>query len=99
MNRWILVAGMWVLSSEVQDSAERAANWISYSPRSVPSAAVTEGKLSFDGRATAGDFTGATRTVRGEMTGGNDLREVRGWVEAPVVTLLTGNGKRDTDLN
>jgi hypothetical protein len=33
------------------------------------------------------------------MTGGNDLRELRGWVEAPVVTLLTGNGKRDTDLN
>jgi polyisoprenoid-binding protein YceI len=54
--------------------------------------------LSFDGRATAGAFTGTTTTVMGEMTGGG-LSDVRGWVEAPVNTLKTGNDRRDRDLN
>ncbi len=66
--------------------------------REVPNGMVREGTLSFDARATAGDFTGNTRTVSGEMTGG-ELSAVRGWVEAPVKTLVTGNGKRDKDLN
>ncbi|HEU5169645.1 MAG TPA: YceI family protein [Gemmatimonadales bacterium] len=66
--------------------------------REVPSATLREGTLSFDARATAGDFTGSTSTLRGEMTGGA-LPAVRGWVEAPVKTLVTGNGKRDRDLN
>ncbi len=64
----------------------------------VPAGVVREGTLSFDARATAGDFTGTTRTVTGEMTGG-ELASVRGWVEAPAKTLVTGNGKRDRDLN
>jgi polyisoprenoid-binding protein YceI len=58
-----------------------------------------EGVLSFDGRATMGDFVGTTSTVSGRMTGGSDLSAVRGWVEAPVNTLKTGNGRRDRDLN
>ena len=58
-----------------------------------------EGMLSFDGRATMGDFTGTTSTVSGQVTGGSDLSAVRGWVEAPVNTLKTGNGRRDRDLN
>ena len=65
----------------------------------IPSGPIREGTLSFDGHATAGDFTGTTTTVSGEMTGGVDLASVRGWVEAPVITLVTGNGKRDKDLN
>jgi polyisoprenoid-binding protein YceI len=60
---------------------------------------VASGELSFDGHATVGDFTGTTRTVRGEVTGGERLESVRGWVEAPVKSLQTGNGKRDRDLN
>ncbi len=67
--------------------------------RAIPDGAVQEGTLSFEGRATAGDFTGTTTTVTGEMTGGNALSEVRGWVEAPVNTLKTGNNRRDRDLN
>jgi len=55
--------------------------------------------LSFDGKATAGDFTATTTTVSGEMSGGASLAEVRGWVEAPVNTLTSGNGRRDRDLN
>ena len=58
-----------------------------------------QGVLSFDGNATMGDFTGTTSTVSGQMTGGSDLSAVRGWVEAPVNTLVTGNGRRDRDLN
>ncbi|MGE0353700.1 MAG: YceI family protein [Gemmatimonadales bacterium] len=64
----------------------------------VPSR-VAEGTLSFDARATAGDFTGTTSTVTGGMTGGATLAEVRGCVQAPVNTLVTGNGRRDRDLN
>lgn len=65
----------------------------------VPAGTVLEGTLSFDGRATAGPFTGSTTTVTGEMTGGGGLADVRGWVEAPVNTLKTGNNRRDRDLN
>lgn len=67
--------------------------------QAVPNGTVAEGTLSFDGKATAGDFTGVTHTVSGSMTGGPALADVRGFVEAPVNTLVTGNGKRDKDLN
>ncbi len=67
--------------------------------RAVPAGTVTQGHLSFDGRASVGDFTGTTTTVSGEMTGGPELDAVRGWVEAPVATLKTGNDRRDRDLN
>jgi len=65
----------------------------------VPNGTVTAGALSFDGKATAGDFTGTTNSVTGSMTGGATLTDVRGFVEAPVNSLVTGNGKRDKDLN
>ena len=68
-------------------------------PRPIPDGTVREGTLSFEGRATTGAFTGTTTTVSGEMSGGGSLAEVRGWVEAPVSTLVTGNGHRDKDLN
>jgi polyisoprenoid-binding protein YceI len=67
-------------------------------PRPFPDGAVREGTLSFDGRATTGAFTGTTTTVRGEIRGGGSLLEVRGWVDAPVSTLVTGNHRRDKDL-
>lgn len=63
-----------------------------------PVAEIRRGTLSFDGKSTLGDFTGTTTTVRGQMRGGGTLAEVRGWVEAPVNTLKTGNGRRDRDL-
>jgi polyisoprenoid-binding protein YceI len=65
----------------------------------IPAGTVREGTLSFDGRATAGAFTGTTTTVTGEMTGGNGLSQIRGWVEVPVNSLKTGNDRRDRDLN
>lgn len=64
-----------------------------------PSSPVRKGSLAFDARASLGDFSGTTDSVRGEMTGGATLAEVRGWVEAPVASLRTGNGRRDRDLN
>jgi polyisoprenoid-binding protein YceI len=76
-----------------------AADLSAQMPRPIPDGAVREGTLSFNGRATTGAFTGTTTTVRGEMRGGRSLSEVRGWVEAPVSTLVTGNGHRDKDLN
>ena len=60
---------------------------------------VISGTLRFDGHATVGDFVGKTTSVTGEMTGGPDLNRVRGWVQAPVKTLVTGNSRRDRDLN
>jgi polyisoprenoid-binding protein YceI len=67
--------------------------------RPIPDGRVTSGTLSFDGRATVGDFVGTSNTVSGQLTGAPDLMGVRGWVEAPVKTLKTGDGKRDKDLN
>jgi polyisoprenoid-binding protein YceI len=64
----------------------------------VPSGRVKSGTLSFDGHGTPGDFIGRTSTVSGQMTGGSGLAAVRGWVEAPVQTLVTGNDRRDRDL-
>lgn len=65
----------------------------------VPSGQVQGGTLTFDGHATAGDFVGSTSTVMGEVTGADSLRAVRGWVEAPVKSLITSNDHRDRDLN
>jgi polyisoprenoid-binding protein YceI len=67
--------------------------------RPIPNGRLVSGTLSFDGHATAGDFTGTTTTVSGQVVGAPELTGVRGWVEAPVQTLKTGNGKRDRDLN
>jgi polyisoprenoid-binding protein YceI len=83
----LLAASSWILVGDAQ------------AQRPIPSGPIREGTLSFDGHATTGDFTGTTTTVTGEMTGGAELAAVRGWVEAPVQTLVTGNGKRDRDLN
>jgi polyisoprenoid-binding protein YceI len=68
-------------------------------PAPVPGAHVRSGTLSFDGHATAGDFVGKTDSVSGRMSGGADISAVRGWVQAPVRTLLTGDRRRDKDLN
>jgi polyisoprenoid-binding protein YceI len=65
----------------------------------IPDGQVTSGMLSFDGHATMGDFTGTTRTVTGQLTGAPNIGSVRGWVEAPVQSLKTGDRKRDKDLN
>jgi len=83
----LLAASSWIVSGDAQ------------AQRPIPSGPIREGTLSFDGHATTGDFTGTTTTVTGEMTGGAELASVRGWVEAPVQSLVTGNGKRDRDLN
>jgi polyisoprenoid-binding protein YceI len=64
----------------------------------IADAPLKGGTLSFDGRATLGDFVGTTDSVRGEMRGGGTLADVRGWVEANVASLRTGNGKRDKDM-
>jgi CheY-like chemotaxis protein/polyisoprenoid-binding protein YceI len=72
---------------------------LSAQERPVPSGRVHSGTLSFEGRATVGNFVGITKAVSGQITGGADISAVRGWVEAPVRTLTTGNGKRDKDLN
>ena len=65
----------------------------------LPNGSVREGALAFDGHATAGDFTGRTAEVTGQLQGAATLAEVSGWVEAPVRSLVTGNDKRDRDLN
>ena len=68
-------------------------------PQGIPAGRVVSGTLSFDGHATAGDFTGSTTSVIGQSTAASDVTGLKGWVEAPVRTLKTGNGKRDKDLN
>ena len=66
--------------------------------RVISPANIVRGTLSFDAKATLGAFSGTTSTVTGSMTGGSDVRDVRGQVEAAVNTLKTGNGLRDKDM-
>jgi polyisoprenoid-binding protein YceI len=70
-----------------------------WAQRAIPDATLQSGTLSFDAKATAGDFVGTTSTVSGALRGGPSVDSVTGWVEAPVATLVTGNGRRDRDLN
>jgi len=72
---------------------------LAQAPAPIPAGRVSSGTLAFDGHATVGDFVGTTDSVSGAMSGGAELGAVRGWVEAPVRTLKTGDGKRDKDLN
>jgi len=64
----------------------------------APNAVLRSGTLSFTGHSTVGDFVGMTTAVTGGVTGNAELANARGWVEAPVATLSTGNGLRDRDL-
>jgi polyisoprenoid-binding protein YceI len=64
----------------------------------VPAGELVQGEVRFDARATLGGFVGRSTRLRGEMTGGADLRDVRGWVELEAASLETGNGLRDRDL-
>lgn len=68
-------------------------------PAPIPPGRVIAGTLSFDGHATVGDFVGKTDSVSGVITGGASLAATKGWVESPVRTLKTGDGRRDKDLN
>jgi len=98
MWKWMAVAALRSIAavSSVEGQSE-----LSSAPaqRQILNAVVAAGRLSFDGRANVGDFTGTTTAVSGELIGGEDITLVRGWVEAPVQTIVTGNGKRDRDLN
>jgi len=64
----------------------------------APNAVLRSGTLSFTGHSTVGDFVGTTTAVTGGVTGNAELANARGWVEATVTTLSTGNRLRDRDL-
>ena len=66
--------------------------------RPIADAVLESGTLSFVGHATVGDFVGVTTNVTGAIVGGRDYSVTRGWIEAPVRTLVTGNDHRDRDL-
>lgn len=71
---------------------------IALSAQTVPPGTLKSGSLAFDAHATLGAFTGTTATLTGAITGAPDLGGVRGWVEAPSASLVTGNGHRDHDM-
>jgi polyisoprenoid-binding protein YceI len=56
------------------------------------------GTVSFTGHSTLGTFVGTTSVLNGAVTRDTTLESARGWVEAPVATLVTGNDRRDRDL-
>jgi polyisoprenoid-binding protein YceI len=63
---------------------------------SAVASGLLSGTLSFVGHSTVGDFVGSTSQVSGLVVG--DASGARGWIEAPVATLDTHNGRRDRDL-
>jgi polyisoprenoid-binding protein YceI len=73
-------------------------SFISFELWPAPNAVLRSGTLSFTGHSTVGDFVGTTTAVTGGVTGNAELSNARGWVEAPIATLSTGNGLRDRDL-
>jgi polyisoprenoid-binding protein YceI len=64
----------------------------------APDAVLRTATLSFTGHSTLGDFVGTTTVVTGGVTGNPELANARGWVEAAVTTVSTGNSLRDRDL-
>lgn len=70
----------------------------SLSAQAIHDAQLLKGTLAFDGSATLGAFTGTTTTMKGQLVGAAALAAVSGWVEAPIHSLVTGNGKRDRDM-
>ena len=94
----LLICG-WLVSGVLASVAVTAPPASAQSTGQIPSGQLVSGTLSFDGRATAGDFVGKTTEVSGQVTGASELSAVSGWVEAPVRTLKTGNDRRDRDLN
>lgn len=88
----------WIMAAIVLASVSTPGLCRAQVPTAIPAGTVTSGDLGFDGHSTLGDFTGTTKTVRGEVRGAASIDSVSGWVEAPVNTLRTGNGKRDRDM-
>lgn len=58
--------------------------------RAVPDAALHAGTLGFQARTTFGTFGGATNSVTGAILAARDYTTLRGWVEAPLATIVTG---------
>ena len=88
----VLIAAARPLASRLPPPASRVETW------PAPNAVLQSGTLSFTGHSTLGDFVGTTTAVSGGVTGNAELANARGWIEAPVTTLSTGNGLRDHDL-
>jgi polyisoprenoid-binding protein YceI len=88
----VLIAAARPPASRLPPPASHVETW------PAPNAVLQSGTLSFTGHSTLGDFVGTTTAVSGGVTGNAELANARGWVEAPVTALSTGNGLRDHDL-
>jgi polyisoprenoid-binding protein YceI len=80
------------LASRLPPPASRVETW------PAPNAVLQSGTLSFTGHSTVGDFVGTTTAVSGGVSGNAELANARGWVEALITTVSTGNRLRDRDL-
>lgn len=69
-----------------------------HEPWPAPNAVLQSGTLSFTANSTVGEFVGTTTAVTGGVIGNPELAMARGWVEAPITPLSTGNRLRDRDL-
>lgn len=56
------------------------------------------GVLTFDARATVGQFRGETHVVRGAASCADSLASTTGYVETDVRSIKTGNRMRDRDM-
>lgn len=58
--------------------------------RAVPDAALHAGTLGFQARTTFGTLGGVTNSVTGAILAARDYTTLRGWVESPLATIVTG---------
>ncbi|HYT82273.1 MAG TPA: YceI family protein [Gemmatimonadales bacterium] len=66
--------------------------------QAVPSAPLTSAEIWFDARASVADFQGRTTVATGELLGGADPAEARGWVEVRWRDIDTKNGTRNRHM-
>lgn len=93
-----LIATVGVLIAAAPPVDNLGPSGVNYEMWPAPNAVLRSGTLSFTGHSTVGDFVGTTTAVSGGVTGNAELANARGWIEAPIATLSTGNGLRDHDL-
>ena len=64
----------------------------------IPSSQLVSAEIWFDARATVADFQGRATTVTGDLVGGANPADARGWIEVRWADIDTKNGTRNRHM-